>query len=109
MALLNKQKVGRAGLAPAYSAATAGGDTVRPDPNLILHIKNGSAGAVTVTVSTPGKVGDLDVADAAVNVPAGADAFIGPLDPATFAQPVTGLANVTYSAAAGVTIAALTH
>jgi hypothetical protein len=109
MAKLNPQQVKRTGLVnPAYAAATAGGDTVQPDTDLFLHFKSANASAVTVTIGTPGKVGGLDVADSAVVIPANGNALVGPIDGATYADPITGLANITYTlSGASITVAAL--
>lgn len=107
MALLTLQQIGVTGTAPNYVAASAGGDTIPPDDDGFLHVKNGSGAGMTVTVVTPGNgPGGIAVPDIAVAVPAGGDRFIGPLN-AALMDPSTGTAGVTYSATAGVTIAAL--
>jgi hypothetical protein len=107
MATVATQQVTRAGLAPAYAAASAGGDSFRPGPTTFLHVKNASAGAVTATVVTPGKTAGLDIADLAVAVPAGGEVMVGPLPGELFNDPADGLADITWSAAASVTFAAV--
>ena len=105
MAQITVQTVSLTGLNPTFVAATAGGDTVDPGDRTWLHVKNGSAAAVTVTITTPGDVSGLAIADLAVSVPAGGERLIGPLTASLFAT-TGGLASVAYSAAASVTVAA---
>lgn len=105
MATVATQVVPVTGLTPAYSAASAGGDKVAPSDRTVLHVKNGSAGAVTVTLVTPGTLqGDLAIADRAVSVAAGAESFIAVTDDYRGSD---GLASITWSATASVTFAAL--
>lgn len=105
MALLGTQRIDRDGLTPTYAAATAGGDTVNTGATTFLHVKNASAAAITVTLVTPGKVGGLDIADQAATCPVG-DTLIGPISPDLFGGE-SGVASITYSAVASVTVAAL--
>ncbi len=107
MALVASQNIIRAGLNPAYAAASAGGDQVRPGPSTFLHVKNGSAASMTVTVVTHKTVDGLDLADLAVAVPAGGERMIGPIND-LFLDPADSLADITWSATAGVTFAAVT-
>lgn len=112
MAVLNKQEIVESGLAATYSAAASGGDTFVNNGAEFLHVKNGGAGSITVTVTAQAtgasnKVyGALTKSNVSVAVGAGADKFIGPFPPAAFN---TGdSASVTYSAATSVTIAVIT-
>lgn len=108
MALLATQSITRAGLAPAYAAAAGGGDTFTPDRNTFLHIKNASAGAITVTIVTPrtDALGNA-IADNTVSVPATTgDRMIGPFPAEFYADPTTGLANITYSGVTSLTVGA---
>lgn len=105
MATVATQQVTRAGLAPAYSAASAGGDAFRSGPTTFLHVKNASAGSITVTAVTPGTIDGLAVADLAVAVPAGGERMVGPMSGELFNDPVDGLADITWSASASVTFA----
>lgn len=109
MALLTVQNITRSGLAPSYSAAAGGGDTIpSPDSETFLHVRNGGGSAITVTIATPGTVlGDLAVADVSVSVPAGGERMIGPLPYAHFADPATGNASISYSSVTSVTVAAI--
>lgn len=106
MATLATQPVTRAGLNPAYVAPSAGGDKLSPSSTAVLHVKNASAAAVTVTLVTPGKVDGFDIADLAVSVPAGGERLIGPVSE-VFRDPADGLAAFTTSAQVAVTVAAL--
>lgn len=105
MAILNAQKVALGGLQPTYSTAAGGGDQAPTGEKLVLHVRNGDATAKTITVATPGTVGDLAVADAQQSVPASGQLFI-PLK-GVFRDPVTGRAAITYSAVTSVTVAVL--
>lgn len=107
MAALNAQSIDRGGLVPAYANAAAGGDTFTPSNETILHVKNGSGSAMTVTVATPGTEIGLDIADVEVAVAAGAEAMIGPFPHEHFADPADGQAHVTYTDATSVTVAVL--
>lgn len=107
MAAIATQTVNLAGLNAAYSAAAAGGDTIVPTNNTFLHVKNASAGALTVTIVTPGTVSGQAVADVAVSVPAAGERWIGPLPGSLFARPVDGRADITYSGVTSLTLAVL--
>lgn len=106
MALLATQTVTRTGLAPTYAAAAGGGDTFTPGQNTFLHVKNGSGGAITVTIATPGTTSGLAIADVSVSVPATTgDRMIGPLPGSLFTDPATGVGNITYSGVTSLTVA----
>ena len=100
------QQIVRTGLTPALAAANADGSYVPNDGRTFLQVKNGSAGAVTVTVETPGTVDGLAIGDLAVVVPLTVgDKIIGPFPPDTYNQP-DGTIKATFSAVASVTIGA---
>lgn len=107
MATLATQSVARAGVAPSYAAATAGGDKFTPDRDTFLHVKNGSGGALTVTIATPrtDQVGN-PVADNAISVPAAGERMIGPFPAEHYADPADGLAAITYSGVTSLTVGA---
>ena len=106
MATLTVQTITASGLSPAYTPAAAGGDKLRPGKTTFLHVKNGDASAVTVTLATPGTVDGLAIADRAVTVGASDDQMI-PVT-ALYGDPADGgLAAVTYSATTSVTVAAI--
>ena len=102
MALLTVQQVVLAGLNPAFQAAAVGGDSFPLAPNTWLEVKNGGAGAVTVTVDSviPSNYGGDE--DVVVSVPAGGERRIGPLAEGRF----SGVASVTYSGVDSVTVGA---
>lgn len=103
MALLAHQAPKLTGTPVTYSAAAAGGDTMVHTTAGALRVKNASAGAVTVTVVTPGntRYGQADP-DIPVVVSAGTEVAIGPFPDALA---VEGILSVTYSAVASVTVA----
>lgn len=104
MAVLTPQVVQIAGTTAVDNPASAGGDVVPAGDRAWLNVKNGSGAAVTVTLTTPGSVGGLAIADAVVSVPAAGSKLIGPLTASLFGDPVA----ISYSATASVTVAALT-
>lgn len=105
MANLATQQMGF-GTAINYSGADAAGDTVAPSDRTYLHVKNGSAASVNVTVDSRRPCDQGVDHDLVVAVPAGGDRMIGPVSPGRFAG-TSGLASVTYSAAASVTVAVI--
>lgn len=108
MAQLTVQNVVRAGLVPSYAAAAAGGDSFKNEPLTILHVKNGSAAAITVTVTSQTKnvPEGTTKTNLTVNVAAGSEAMIGPFSRSAF-NDSNGLVQVTYSAVTSVTVAAV--
>lgn len=104
MAILSAQKVTAGGLQPAFAAAAGGGDQAPTGEKLALIVRNGDATSKTVTIATPGSVGDLAVADAVQVVPAAGVAVIA-LKSSLFRDPLTGRAAITYSAVTSVTVA----
>jgi hypothetical protein len=107
MALLSIQTIRPGGITPAYAAASATGDKVSLSAaNTFLHVKNGGAASVTVTVTTQtNSYKGLTVPDRTVTVPASGEQMIGPLDPSLHAD-ITQQAAIGYSAATSVTIGA---
>lgn len=106
MAVLAVQKVSQAGLGPAYQAADAAGDEWANGGRTVLHVKNGSAAAVTVTVDSIKPCDQGFDHDVQVSVPAGGERLIGPFEPSRFNN-ASGRCKATYSAVASVTVAAL--
>lgn len=91
------------GTAPTF-AAPLSADTAAV--GTVLIVKNASAGAITVTMVTPGTLETGDAyPDKAYSVPAGAERWIPVLK--AYLDPATGLAAVTFSATASVTAAAV--
>jgi hypothetical protein len=113
MATLTRQQIVTAGLLATYSSAGVSGDVVdNRDGKTLLHVKNASAGAITVTItaqdtSTPvAGYGDLTVSDITVSVGAAAEKFIGPFPRNAYNNSSDQIA-VSYSAVTSVTVAAV--
>lgn len=107
MATLTTQTITADGLSPSYASAAGGGDKVRPGRGVFIHVRNGDASPMTVTLATPGTVDGLAIADRAVTVAAGGSRMI-PVPVAAYGDPAdSGLASITYSAVTSVTVAAL--
>jgi hypothetical protein len=103
---LSVQSIVRAGLSPTYTAANVDGHSVANEgKQTFIHVKNGGASPITVTIPTPGSVDGLAVADRTVNVPAGEERMIGPF-PAAFYNQADGTVHVDFSAVTSVTLAA---
>lgn len=84
---LTVQKVLPSGLNASYSAANVDGEAFNnASEDVVLHVKNGSGGGLTVTIQTPLQKDGLDVAERQVSVPAGEDRFIGPFRREVYAK-----------------------
>jgi hypothetical protein len=85
------QSITRAGTTPTYAAPNAsgnGGNSFVNDGQTILHVKNASAGPITVTIQVPNTVDGLAVASRTVSVPATTgDMLIGPFPAGVYNQP----------------------
>lgn len=106
MAVLTVQKITTAGLAPSFVAADSAGDEWANGGRTYLHVKNGSAAAVTVTVDSVTKCDQGFDHDVQVTVTASGERLIGPFEPRRFNNS-SGRVKATYSAVASVTVAAL--
>lgn len=106
MADLAIQKLNRAGVALNFAAAAAGGDRFPRTTRGYLHVKNGGGAAITVTLNSQKPCDQGFDHDELVNVPAGAERLIGGFADDRFAD-AQGYVNVTYSAVAGLTVAAV--
>ena len=106
MAVIPEVTVTQAGSAPPVRAAAAA-DTAVPSENVDLYVNNASGASINVTVVAKSPCNQGVLHDLVVAVPAGAIRLIGPLSPGRFADPVTGLASVNYSATATVTVATI--
>lgn len=112
MATLTAQVITRAGVGPTYTACNGGGDAAPCNADNFLHVKNGSGGALTVTLAIPAGVsvfGQVGYTNTAVSVPAGSERMIGPLQPQIYQDPTTGLVTITYSGVTSLTIACFTN
>lgn len=107
MSILLTQRISQAGLAPAYQAASAGGDQYTPSSTTFLALKNGSGSQITLTVVTTASAFGQPIGNIAVPIPANAEVFCGPFDPGEVQQPGSSLANISYSGVSSLTVAAI--
>lgn len=107
MAILSTQVIALAGLNPTYANATGGGDKCEVGDRVFLHVKNGSASSVTVTLTATAAVRGQSVSNPTVSVPAAGERMIGPLSSDLLRNATDGLCAIGYSASASVTVAAL--
>lgn len=108
MALLTVQQIKITGLAPTFGSANLS-DTIVPDERVILIYRNTDAATRTISVVTPTKLDQFGQAlpDVTVTIAATTgEEVIGPIDQ-SFTDPATGLATITVSATAGMTVAAV--
>lgn len=106
MAALSYARVKLSGTDHALTAADPAGDTIAPHERGFLHVVNGSASPVTVTVVTPGSTEfGVDQPDVDVVVAAGAASLVGPLS-GSLVNKTDKAIRVSYSATASVTRAA---
>ena len=107
MALLTTQTITNTGINPSF-AAVAASDTVVCGDTVMVRIKNASGAGITATITTPNTVEGLAIADAvSMTIPATTgDVTIGPIKASLFADS-SGVATITCSSTASVTIAAL--
>ncbi|MEU7831389.1 hypothetical protein [Nonomuraea sp. NPDC049129] len=108
MATRTAQAVTVGGITPTYYAATATtGDKVLAGPRTFIHLKNGSGGSITCTVSGAGQTAYLvDNPDKAYTIAAGAEMWI-PMLP-EYGDPDDGrLVTFICSAVTTVTFAAV--
>lgn len=88
---LTLQTTARTGLNTSYTAATADGEGFdNTSERVMLHVKNGGAGATVVTIATPGTVDGLAITDRTVSVPAGEERMIGPFKKEQYNQDDSG-------------------
>ncbi len=98
------QTPGPTGNAPTYAAADGvNGMAFFNTGSAILHVKNGSAAPVNVTLTTGGQVDGLTLPNQVIAVPAGADRMLSLRHQTAYTQ-VDGLTYVDFSAAASVTV-----
>lgn len=103
MALIPETVASAAGTGTA-GRLPANGDTIaNPSPTTNLVFKNGTGGIVTVTVTGKKVCNKGALHDLVATVAVGAEEVIGPID-SWYADPITGLATVNYSAVTGSTV-----
>lgn len=101
MALFTTQTIGQ-GTTPSYTAVSSS-DTVTPDTDLFIHVKNGGASPDTVTIVDASKTaGGSSATNPTMSVPAGQERQFR--IPAAFADSVTGLVTVNHSFTTSVTM-----
>ncbi len=110
MAALTIQQATRAGITPTYAAAAAGGDTFANDGRTFLHVKNGGASPITVTIESQLTAAEIRAgtaeADNAVVVTNAQERIIGPFAKDAWNSDL-GLVEISYTAVTTVTIAAI--
>ncbi len=104
MATLNSQTLTGAGIAPTFAAASAGGDKIQPGEGVYLHVKNGGASPIDVTIDAKQPCSLGFDHDNVVTVPAGGEREI--LVPEVPYKGSDGLADIAYSAVTTVTVGA---
>ena len=103
---LTHQVIVPTGLEQTYAAAHVDGNKFTNDGRMFLHVKNGAGAPITVTIQTPGTVGDLAIADQAVTVTNGEERMIGPFPPNIYNQ-ADRMVYVDYSSVTTITVAVL--
>ncbi len=106
MATLTSIKPTFAGVALGAVAAAAGCDQFLNDGNVLIYVKNGSGGSITVTVAAPGTPGGLTTVNPAVVLTAGQEKILGPFNPQYFNNS-SGFVNLTYSAVTSATVSVI--
>jgi hypothetical protein len=108
MATYAAQAIPKTGLNATYNAAAGGGDRV--SPGVLVHVKNGNAAALTVTLVTLDTAdGDLPVTDRACTAIAATtgQAFIRVPSGWPYVDPADGLVGLSWSVTPTVTFAVL--
>jgi hypothetical protein len=105
---LTPQRFTTLGLAPTYVTPDASGVSFRSSNKQVLHVKNGSAASVTVTLKIGITVEGQAVTNPTASVGAGADTFFGPFSDAYDQPDGTDTVFVDLSAVADVEVACLT-
>ncbi len=106
MATLSVETVVRAGLTPTYNTAADPDDFVNTGVEFI-HVKNGDASPINLTILTPQTVDGLAVADRVVVIGATDEEMIGPFPTSVYNNTSTNKVTLNYSAVTSVTIAVL--
>lgn len=104
---ITPQKATAAGLTVAFEPANVDGNSFLPANGRVVHVRNGSAAPVTVTLPTPATVDGLAIADRAVSVAAGAHAAISVGPTAGVYAQTTGVVHMDWSAVTTVTVAVI--
>lgn len=110
MATLTTQVITRAGVVITPVSAAGAGDAMACGSGMMLEVVNGGGSSCTVTINVPASrtyEPNVAITSPAIAVTNGTTKWIGPIDAQTFADPTTGLASITYSTVASVTVAAV--
>lgn len=104
---VNPQQLGSGGAAAVFAAVDlANGSNYLPGSGRLLVFRNAGAGAVNVTLVTPGTVDGNAVADKVISVPNGSVPFYVSLGEAGgYRSPITG--EVDFTAATAIDVAVL--
>lgn len=107
---LTVQTIALAGTTVTYAAATTDGHYIPAGDvgDVFLEVKNGSAGAVNVTIPGTGKLEGQAVSDLVVSVAAGSAKHITKLSAAAFGQ-TDGYVYINYASTGSMTVAAFKH
>src|SRR3972149_5289353 len=97
MAQLTVQKIALTGITPTYNVAAVAGDTFINNGKTFLHVKNGGASPITVTIDSKVLSNYGTDVDIVVSIPATSEKIIGLFDAVRF-DDAFGIANITYSA-----------
>lgn len=100
------------GVASIYTAASAGGDTIKnPRGTVKVRVKNGGGAGITATISAQlttragdGTYPNTTIPNISVSVGAGQETIIGPV-PSAYTD-IAGNINLTYSSVTSVTVQA---
>jgi hypothetical protein len=106
MAVLDKQNINSNGVAPTFSVASSTGDEFKNDENTFLHVKNGGAASITVTINSQQLCNHGSTHNLSISIPAGGERMIGPFNRTRFNND-TGNVEVGYSDVTSVTVAAI--
>lgn len=106
MATLTPTSISAAGTLNSTSNAAVGGDKVKPiGDRVFVEITNGGGSSITVTIPSYASVRGQAAADRTVTIAASATKKV-PIYADLNTNPADGLASITYSAVATVTIGA---
>lgn len=105
---ISRQQVSDIGVRVVYSPAVEEGHKVENSGGkLLLHVRNYGEKDVVVTIRTGYTVSGLKLEDRCIEVPAGDERFIGPLNPQVYNRPDSSEVWLDYSETEYVEIAAL--
>lgn len=103
MATLAVQTATTAGLEATYASAAGGGDQFSNDGTVILHVKNGSGGDITMTIASQVSCSQGSTHNTTCVITAGEERFAGPF-PTDRYNDANGMVQLTYSGVTSLTI-----